>query len=300
MFKEMTVFVDAHLHTVRKKGLPRNAADSNYTTPEELIVMMDHTGVDRGILLPLISPESSFQLSTTEDVLEVCESYPDRFYPFCNVDPRAGAHTPDADLSFHLNFYKHQGCLGVGELTASLEFTDPLVQNLFHHCERCEMPVLFHLAPQRYGNYGLIDKLGLSGLEASLQAFPNLIFIGHSSAFWSEISGAVNDEKRNQYPSGPVEAGGAVPRLMANYRNLYCGWDATSGFNGLTRDPEFGWSFMERFKDRILFGTDICDPLVPHRHADYLRTSFGEGRISREAFENISWRNANRPFALGL
>jgi len=190
LLKEMAMFVDAHLHAARKKGLPRNAADSNYTTPEELIAMMDRAGVDRGILLPLISPESSFQLSTTEDVLEVCAAYSHRFYAFCNVDPRAGAHTPEADLFFHLNYYKHQGCLGVGEITAD--------------------------------------------------------------------------------------------------------------FNGLTRDPEFGWSFMERFSYRILFGTAICDPLIPHRHADYLRTSFAEGRISRAAFDNISWRNANRLFGLGL
>jgi len=184
------MFVDAHLHAVRKKGLPRNAAYSDYATPEEVSAKMDRTGVDRGILLPLISPEGGFQLSTTEDVLEICETYPHRFYAFCNVDPRAGSHAPDADLSFHLNYYKHQGCLGVGEITA--------------------------------------------------------------------------------------------------------------GFNGFTRDPEFGWSIMERLNDRILFGTEICDPLVSHRHPDYLRTSFAEGRISREAFENISWRNANQLFGLGL
>lgn len=294
------MFIDAHLHTVRRKGLPRNAAGSNFATPEELLAMMDRTGVDRGILLPSPAPECSFQRSTNEDVLEVCEAYPERFYPFCNVDPRAGSNSPDADLSFHLEYYKGRGCLGVGEITANLEFTDPLVQNLFRHCERCRMPVLFHIGPQRGGCYGLIDTLGLAGLEASLKAFPKLTFIGHSQPFWAEISGDATPANRNTYPSGPVTPGGALPRLMETYANLYCGWDAGSGYNALTRDPEFGWSFMERFSERILFGTDICDPSNDHRHAEYLRASRGAARISEAAFENISWLTANRLFRLGL
>lgn len=294
------MFIDAHLHTVRRKSLPRDAAGSNFATPEELIGMMDRTGVDRGILLPGASPECSYQRVTCEDVLEVCEAYPDRFYPFCNVDPRAGSNSPDADLSFHLNYYKDRGCLGVGEITANLEFGDPLVQNLFRHCECCELPALFHLAPKRYGCYGLIDTLGLAGLEASLAAFPKLVFIGHSQPFWAEISGDVSAANRNTYPEGPIAPGGTLPRLMDKYPNLYCGWDARSGYNGLTRDPEFGWSFMERFSERILFGTDICDPTNNHRHAEYLRESHAGGRISDAAFENISWRTANRLFGLGL
>jgi predicted TIM-barrel fold metal-dependent hydrolase len=294
------MFIDAHLHMVRRKGLPRNAAGSNFATPDELIRMMDRTGVDRGILLPGASPECSFQESTSEEVLEACETYPDRFYPFCNVDPRAGSNSPDADLSFHLNYYKGRGCRGVGEITANLAFGDPLVQNLFRHCERCEMPVIFHIAPQRYGYYGLIDTVGLAGLEASLAAFPRLVFIGHSQPFWAEISADVTFENRNTYPVGTVVPGGAVPRLMVAYPNLYCGWDAGSGYNALTRDPEFGWAFMERFSERILFGTDICDPSNTHRHAEYLRTSQANGRLSDKAFKNISWRAANRLFRLGI
>ncbi len=294
------MFVDAHLHTVISKGLPRNAAGSNFATPEELLAIMDRTGVDKGILLPEASPECSYQQSSTEDILKVCETYPDRFYPFCNVDPRAGKNSPDTDLSFHLNYYKGRGCLGVGEVTANLEFSDPLAQNLFRHCERVKMPVLFHIAPKRYDCYGLIDALGLPGLEASLAAFPQLSFIGHSQPFWAEISGDVTAENRSTYPAGPVMPGGVLPKLMKKYSNLYCGWDAGSGYNGLTRDPEFGWSFMESFSDRILFGTDICDKTQNHRHAEYLRQSRAEGRISEHVFENISWRTASRLLCLGL
>ena len=294
------MFIDAHLHTVKRKGLPRDAAGNNFATPDELLAMMDRTGVDKGILLPSVSPECSFQRVSNEEILDVVADHPDRFFAFCNVDPRSGSNAPDADLSFHLNYYKRCGCLGVGEVTANLDIGDPLVRNLFHHCEACAMPLLFHLAPHRYGCYGLIDAIGLPGLEAALRAYPKLTFIGHSQPFWAEISGDVTRENRNTYPPGPVVPGGVVPRLMETYPNLVCGWDAGSGYNALVRDPAFGWAFMERFNDRILFGTDICDPSNRHLHADYLRRSHAEGHISDTTFEKISWRNANTLFKLGL
>ncbi|OPZ26859.1 MAG: Amidohydrolase [Lentisphaerae bacterium ADurb.BinA184] len=294
------MFIDGHLHTVRRKGLPMNAAGACFATPEELLRIMDRTGVDKGVLLPIVGPEGGYQVSPTEDILDICASHPGRFLPFCNIDPRGGANSPDADLSFQLNYYKGCGCLGVGEVTANLEFRDPLVQNLFRHCERCALPVLLHIAPRRYGGYGLVDELGLPGLEAALAAFPGLAFIGHSQPFWAEISADVTPANRNAYPAGPVVAGGTVPRLMATYPNLYCGWDAGSGYNALTRDPAFGWAFMERFSRRILFGTDICTPTDNHRHAEYLRRSHADGHLSAEAFESISWRTANRLLGLGL
>ncbi len=294
------MFIDAHLHTILHRGLPRTAEGRNFATPEELIVMMDRTGVDKGILLPMVAPECGFQMTSNEEILEVVRQHPDRFHMFCNIDPRSGSNAPNADLSYHLKYYQSRGCLGVGEITANLDFGDPLVQNLFRHCEQCEMPVIFHIAPHRYNCYGLIDAVGLPGLEASLQAFPKLIFIGHSQPFWAEISGNTTLENRNTYPEGPVVLGGTIPRLMETYSNLYCGWDAGSGYNALTRDPAFGWAFMERFNDRILFGTDICDPTNKHNHAAYLRQSLADGHLSEATFENISWRNANRLFNLGL
>ncbi len=294
------MFIDAHLHTICHPGLPRDAAGENFATPEELLAMMDRTGVDKGVLLPCVSPECAFQLSTCEDILAVCARFPDRFIPFCNVDPRALGNAPGADFSFALRYYRERGCRGLGEITASLPFTDPLVRNLFRHCEACQLPVLFHIAPKLGGFYGLVDSLGLPGLEQSLQDFPNLTFIGHSQPFWAEISGDLTETARNTYPPGPVTPGGALVRLLDHYPNLCCGWDAGSGYNALTRDAEFGCHFLETYQDRVLFGTDICSPRNRHLHAQYLRSARTAGSISQEAFEAITWRNANRILQLGL
>ena len=294
------MFIDSHLHTIRRRGLPRNDAGDNFATPDELIAMMDHSGVDKGILLPEVSPECSHQICTNEEVLDICAQYAGRFIPFCNIDPRAAANSANADLSRHVHYYRDQGCRGVGEICANLAFDDPLTFNLFHHCEQCEMPVIFHIAPQLHECYGLVDALGLPALEKALRTFPNLIFIGHSQPFWAEIGGDCTLANRNTYPAGPVKPGGTVIRLLDTYPNLYCGWDAGSGFNALTRDPEFGWCFMETYHERILFGTDICSPKNNHQHASYLRKSHQDGHITSSTLDAISWRNANRILRLGL
>jgi predicted TIM-barrel fold metal-dependent hydrolase len=293
------MFVDFHLHTIRARGLPRAGGD-NFATPDELIGMMDATGVDKGVLLPLVSPECRNQYSLTEDVLEVCEDYPDRFIPFCNVDPRAESNSATADLARQLDYYKSRGCKGVGEVIANLPFTDPLVLNFLAHCEACKLPVVFHIAPRSGGYYGLVDELHLPGLERCLKLFPGLILIGHSQPFWSEVDPRVTEGERNTYPGGPVAPGGTVPRLMRAYPNLHAEISAGSGYNALTRDPDFGVAFLTEFRDRLFFGTDICSPANDPKQAELLRTLHKEGKLTDEAFEKITWRNADRLLGLGL
>jgi uncharacterized protein len=294
------MLIDCHLHTVRRLGLPRNAQGDNFATPEQLIEMMDRTGVDKGVLLPVSMVECASQFSTTEEMLDICEQYPDRFIPFCNIDPRAESNSTTTDHSRQLTWYKEQGCKGVGEVTANLPFTDPRVLNFFAHCQACQMPLTFHISPAVGVSYGLVDDLNLPGLERCLKLFPDLAILGHSQAFWSEVDGGITDETRHGYPEGKVAPGGAVPRLLRDYPNLYGDISAGSGYNALTRDPEFGVAFVTEFHDRLLFGTDICSPKNDHRHAELLRAWRDEGKITEDVFENMAWRNVNRVLGLGL
>ena len=294
------MFIDVHLHTIRTAGVTSGMRGDNFATPEQLMSMMDATGVDMGVLLPLVSPEWRTQYAPTEDMLEVCEAHPDRFIPFCNIDPRAESNSASANLGRQLEYYKSRGCRGLGEITANLAFTDPMVLNLFAHCQACELPVLFHVAPCFGGCYGLVDELHLPGLERCLKLFPDLILIGHSQPFWSEVDPGVTDGNRNSYPDGPVAPDGAVPRLMRTYPNLHADISAGSGYNALTRDRDFGIAFLTEFKDRVFFGTDICSPKNDPKQAQFLRGLRAEGAIAEDVFENISWRNADRVFGLAL
>ena len=143
------------------------------------------------------------------------------------------------------------------------------------------------------GYYGIVDDLGLPGLEGALRQFPRLKFLGHSQPFWAEISGDLTEELRNTYPKGKVAPGGATVRLFREYPNLYGDLSpaAGSGFNAIHRDPDFGYAFLEEFQDRLLFGSDICDPRDKLDLIPFLNEAVAKGRISRGAYEKICWRN---------
>ena len=291
-------FIDIHVHTKARRG-PFRADGQTYATPDELIAMFDERGIAKAVILPGASPECGHHRQSVDECLDVVARYPDRFIPFCNVDPRMLTNSPEADFTPLLEFWKGRGCKGVGELCANLPFTDPRVTNLFAQCEACQMPVTFHVSTQIGGTYGLYDDLGLPQLELCLQLFPELVFLGHSQAFWSEISGDVTQATRGGYPKGPVAEGGAVVRLMRRYPGLCGDLSAGSGHNALSRDPEFGCRFLDEFQDRLFFGTDICAPTNQTPIVEFLREAVADGRISRECFEKIAWRNAARLLGLG-
>jgi hypothetical protein len=290
-------WIDIHVHTCVRRG-PLRPDGETYATPQQLIEMFDQRGIERAVILPGASPECAHHSLSVDECLAVCQEHPDRFIPFCNVDPRMLTNSPRANFTPMLEHWQDLGCRGVGELCANLPFIDPRVQNLLEHCELAALPVTFHVATQLGGTYGLCDDLGLPQLEICLERFPHLVFLGHSQAFWSEISGDVTDATRGGYPDGPVADGGRVSELMREYPNLCGDLSANSGYNALARDPAFGYAFIEEFQDGLLFGTDICSPTNQTPLVDFLRDAVEAGHISREAFEKVTRRNAAHLLAL--
>ncbi|NLC67468.1 MAG: hypothetical protein GX754_01500 [Clostridiaceae bacterium] len=63
-------------------------------------------------------------------------------------------------------------------------------------------------------------------------------------------------DNRSGYARGPIKLGGAVPRLMRKYPNLWVDISARSSYNTLTRDPVFGLEFFDEFQDKLMFGTN--------------------------------------------
>lgn len=282
--------IDIHVHSTLHKGLPRFDG-GDYTTPEELRAMYDQMGVEKGVQLPSIGCECRFHEMTNEDAMELVRRYPDTYDWFCNIDPRWGGNAPDTDMSYFIRYFQEQGAKGVGELTANLYMDDPRVDNLFFHCEKCAMPVIFHIG-NLGGDYGLVDELGLPRLERALKKFPKLQFLGHSQKFWAEISGDCTEEQRAGYPQGPVVPGGRVVELMRAYPNLCGDLSAGSGENALMRDPAFGYAFLEEFQDRLYFGTDICDPRNQRKLSFFLDDAVDRGRISEVCYRKVCRENA--------
>ena len=293
------MFLDIHAHMYKYPYPISYDKDKDkfrmvFPNGEELIKLHDELGIDRAVIVPLVSPEVYVPQSVGE-VIEFANNSGGRFIPFCSLDPRVLDNTNDSDLGFLIDFYKRQGCKGMGEVLPNMEFRDPKMQNLFHHCEQAGFPLLFDCSGILGRDYGLYDDPGLPQLRASLEKFPNLCFIGHGPAFWSELGTLPEGADRCTYQETPIEKEGAVVKLMRDYPNLWVDLSARSGYSAMTRDIAFTRVFMNEFSDRIMFGTDICFAEKPKTILiDLLNEFHADGTLNDEKFEAITHRNAER------
>jgi predicted TIM-barrel fold metal-dependent hydrolase len=239
-------------------------------TADALVRMMDRHGVEKAVVLPLVSPESSPYLQTTESAIAAHKKHPDRLIPFCCLDPRSTTGRRErfghveglAGMKAILKRYQDAGCKGLGEHKVGLPFDHKLMMLLYEACADLHQPILFHLDDIRS-----FDTAGLPRLERALKAFPKLPFIGHAAGFWASISGDATDRDFGRYPRvpTPVKTGGALDRLLAKYDNLYGDLSEPGGYTAIARDPKFGRDFLIRRAGRLLFGTDwlMADQKVP-------------------------------------
>jgi predicted TIM-barrel fold metal-dependent hydrolase len=251
--KRASTYIDVHTHI----GTTWNG--NRELKPDALLEWMDAHEIERAVLLPLVSPESSSFLLLTEPALAAAKAHPDRFIAFCAIDPRTSVRGGLQGFIDIIRSYVDQGAKGFGEHKVGLDFDDPLMMQVYEACETVGIPLLFHMDTIR-GK----DLPGLPRLERAVRTFPRLNFIGHGPGWWASISGDVrNAEDLGAYPKGPVAPGGAIDRLMDAYDNLFGDLSAGSGANAIARDREFGRQFLIRRQDRLLFGTDYLEPDQP-------------------------------------
>jgi len=299
------MFVDIHCHAYRKPP-----PVYSFCTAEQVLERYDASGIEMGALLPIVSPEI-YMPQANEDILEMAEQYPDRFVPFCNIDPRAITNSADAPLDRLLRHYRDLGCRGLGEVMPNMAVMDPRVQNLFYHAEDVGLPVTFDGSDQLSGDFGLYDDPGLPQLEHTLQRFPKLAILGHGPVFWTEIARLETPGERGyvfrrdggqvgRLPTSAVKEEGVVPKLLRRYPNLYGDLSDFTAHNALARDPEYGQAFLTEFQDRLMFGTDLCSPKMPVPLIDLLLDWRKSGKISRTVFNRVARENAIRLFDLDL
>ncbi|MBQ8341677.1 MAG: amidohydrolase family protein [Clostridia bacterium] len=286
--------IDIHAHAVLfQEYAPIWRNEVPWVSPKQVLGFYDDLNIEKGVLLPIVSPEYHQDQLSNADCKYITEQYPDRFLWFCGIDPRALGNAPDADLSLLLNHYKSLGAKGMGELTAQLYADDPMLDNLFTHCEACDMPVTIHIGPQFGGCYGIVDDMGLPRLEKVLQRHPKLKILGHSQPFWAEIGTNVDPNDRNTNPGGKIEEGRLI-ELLRKYDNLYCDCSAGSGSNALMRDPDYTDQFFAEFSDRLLYGCDICQSFnrFPYKLDAFLDQMLRDKRISEENYYKFVRGNA--------
>ena len=286
------MFIDVHAHAYLFDYPPQDGV-TRFCTVEEIIKRYDELDIEKGVLLPLIGPETYIPQSNAE-IAEICKRYPDRFIPFFNIDPRGIDNSEFTDFSPWINWFKEHGCLGVGEFMPNMYFRDPKVLNLLRQFEAAGLPVIFDDTTYVGRSYGLVDEPGLPQLEMILRGFPNLILFGHGPAFWSEMGVLETVFDRGCYPNYPVRAEGAVPKLFRRYKNLWGDLSAGSGYNALARDVDNAIHFLNEFQDRLCFGTDICYADQDLPLAGFLIDLKKSGKLSEEAFEKIARGNIKR------
>lgn len=283
--------IDIHAHAV---AFPEYAMC--FCSAEEVIELYDNLNIEKGVLLPLCAAEGQYTPITSEAAKYVSDKYPERFLWFCDIDPRALNNSPTTNLAPLFEHYKKLGAKGVGEVTCQLYADDPCLDNMYSYAEEYEMPVLFHLHTKFGGSYGLVDEKGLPRLEKMLRKHPKLNFIGHSAAFWSEISCDCPEEQRGGYPTGKVKEG-SISRLLREYPNFWCDISAGSGANALMRDEEFTQGFIEEFSDRILYGCDYCATTNNH---PYKLDEFLKGMYEKGTLKPCDWKKIARENAVKL
>ena len=247
--KKASKYIDVHTHI----GTTWNG--NKELTADDLLRWMDEHDVEKSVLLPLTSPESSSFLLLTEPALAAAKAHPDRFTPFCSIDPRTSLRGGRKGFLDVIGKYVEQGARGFGEHKVGLNFDDPLMMQIYDVCQELQIPLLFHM-----DNIRGKDQPGLPRLEHALATFPKLNFLGHGPGWWASISGGLTQAELMSYPKGKVRPGGAIDTLMEKYPNLYGDLSAGSGANSISRDREFGREFMIRRQDRLLFGTDYLQP----------------------------------------
>lgn len=297
------MLIDIHTHAYRVK-MP---FVTPFCTLPELLKEQDRLGIDKSVVLPIVSPEIYIP-QNTEDVIDMAREYPERIIPFCNIDPRSLSNSPLAKFETLMEFYKEKGCKGLGEVMPNLRMDDDKVQNLFRAAEKVGFSVTCDGSDRLTGDFGLYDDVGLPQLELSLRRFPKLIMLGHGPTFWAEIARLETAGERNvpfrfldegqvdtfYFNSSPIKEEGAMPKLLRRYPNLHCDLSDPTAYNALTRDIDYTGAFVKEFENRLYFGTDCCFPQMPVPLIDTLKDWKKRGVISGAAYDKITHENAMR------
>ncbi|GHU01490.1 hypothetical protein FACS1894147_01430 [Spirochaetia bacterium] len=288
------MFIDVHEHVYKYQypGSGENG-DMLFITLPELLQAHSELEIDRAILLPIVSSEEYMPQSVGE-IIDIANESNGRFIPYCNVDPRVYYNNSDSPIGKLLDYYRSLGCRGIGEVMPNLMWNDPRMQNLLRHVERAGFPLIFDMTAASNGGYGIFDEPGMPQLEACLNHFPNLLFIGHGPAFWAEIAALRDPADRRGYPKYPVWKEGKVAEFLRRYPNLAVELSANSGANAMLRDTEYAIVFLNEFHDRVMYGTDICTKDSRPPTAQFLKTLRDEKKITPKIFEQIARNNAER------
>lgn len=286
--------IDLHLH-LGFHSVPKSDKMS-VSSYQEMLPHLEELGIEKGVLMSSGETSSFMPIGSNEENYKIASADPKHYAWMCNLDYDGNKET----IYDRLLACKEKGAIGIGELMINRRLDDPFFRSLFEAAGKLHLPVTFHMSPEIGYSYGVVDEPGLPLLEDCLKRNPDTLFLGHSQAFWIEMSGdaPIDKEGRNRWGEGPVLPGGRVPELFAKYPNLYGDLSANSGGCAIMRDPEFGLGFLETYSERLFFATDMVHTDMVFPLGQWLDEQAAAGNLTQSTYENICFRNAQRVFGL--
>jgi predicted TIM-barrel fold metal-dependent hydrolase len=250
--------IDMHSHNYAKTDADVDA----------WVKMMDQLGISKTLILSYATG------AAFDSVVEKYSRYRDRFELWCGFD-YTGFEKPgwQEHAVAELERCYRKGAKGVGELgdkgmgefyssperKAGMHIDDPRLKPLIKKCGELKMPINIHVAEDQWmylpadsTNDGLMNaakwhvdmsdpkKFGhdelVKSLENAVRENPNTIFIAAHLA--------------NNCANLAVLA-----KLFDTYKNLYA--DIAARYGELAPVPRYVKAFMEKYSDRLMYGTDM-------------------------------------------
>jgi predicted TIM-barrel fold metal-dependent hydrolase len=261
--------IDVHSHT----GMSRIKTGEDV---DDWVRTMDQAGVEKTIVFTgAIGDEFERQV-------KLFGKYPDRFQLWCDLyteDAQAEDY-PERAVQELVRCYE-LGARGVGEITDKgwglqgsgkdlpqekrLRFNDPRVDAFWKKCAELKMPVNFHVAdhpscwqplgPNQertpdFQHFNMTDK-DVPAYEELLKMRDEMLVKHPETIFVAcHMSNQGNDTV-------------ALAKALEKYPNLYL--DIAARDYELGRQPRTASAFLARYKDRIMFGTDMGRDLQMYR-----------------------------------
>ena len=280
--------IDIHQHTPYS-GRPEAA----------LLHHQRRMGVTRTILLPAgtsVTSSSTLKgrangLQAGAGTFDVCEQvsrqYPDEYSFGAN-------EVPDLEVAHdHIEQELARGAVIIGEQKFNLPVESPEMERVYAIAQEHGVPVLLHFQYETFNT-------GYERFGKVLAKWPKVVFIGHAQTFWGHVD-AKYDNQKVMYPKGKVTPGGLTDRYLSDYPNFYADLSGGSGLNAFIRDEDHARGFIERHRDRLLYGSDCSDS------AGFGPTCSGANMISavrrlspdKQVERKLLYGNANALFKIG-
>jgi predicted TIM-barrel fold metal-dependent hydrolase len=237
--------IDIHQHTNYGNRTP--PAEEGSRTNDQLVAHQRKMGVTKTILLPRGSRVTpGLELGAGETCMNLARQHPKEFVYFANELPDLPTTREVIEKGLKT------GALGIGEMKYQVDCDSSYMQLVFTIAQEHHVPVLMHLQTDTY-------NLHIERLHTMLEKFPGVNFIGHATAWWSNIDAA--SDQVTTYPTGKIKPGGITDRLLSDYPNMYGDLSANSGLNSMLRDEDHARDFLQRHQDKLMFGSDCTDTL---------------------------------------